>query len=196
MDKVKNYKYGIWLVPVELEKYKTEIFKTSHIPHITFICKIPSKQKAFRMFKLLREYTRTTFAIKVENKPLDLNHINYDVKQDAYCVSNNCEYVDNNNIELTNKSSYSWGHNASLTNYNYSNIMYWMKHIQLEYLIQGSISDELHMSIEYDSNKDSLNMRPINGEDGDDIITLFKMVVADINDDDPEMWRILEEDKH
>lgn len=194
MDKVKNYKYGIWLIPVELDKYKTEIFKTSHIPHITFICKIPSKQKAFRMFKLLREYTRSLFTVKIDNSPVDLNHINYDVKQDAYCVSNNCEYVDNNNSVLPNESSYSWGYNASLTNYNYSNIMYWMKHIQLEYLIQGSISEDLHMSIEYDSNKDNLNLTSIIGED-DDIITLFKMVVADINDDDPKMWRILEEDK-
>jgi hypothetical protein len=192
MDKVKNYKYGIWLVPVELEKYKTEIFKTSHIPHITFICKIPSKQKAFRMFKLLREYTYSLFAVKVNNSAVDLNHISYDVKQDAYCVSNEYECIDNNDNECPNKSSFSWGHNASLTNYNYSNIVYWMKHIQLEYLIQGSISEELHMSIEYDSNKDNMNMRSI---DGDDVITLFKMVVADINDDNPEIWSILEEDK-
>lgn len=193
MDKVQNYKYGIWLVPVELEKYKTEIFKTSHIPHITFICKIPSKQKAFRMFKWLREYTHTLFTVKVNNSPIDLNHISYDIKHDAYCVSK--EYVDNNDDKSPKKSSYSWGHNASLTNYNYSNIVYWMKHIQLEYLIQGSISDDLHISIEYESNKDALNMRSINGEDGDDINTLFKMVVADINDDNPEMWRILEEDE-
>lgn len=194
MNNVKNYKYGIWLVPVELDKYKTKIFKTTHIPHITFICKIPSRQKAFRMFKLLGEYTRTTFAVKVENKPLDLNHISYDVEQVMYYVSNNSECIDSNVSESPKKSSYSWGHNASLTNYNYSNITYWMKHIQLEYLIQGSISEDLHMSIEYESTKDNLNLRSINGEDGDDIITLFRMVVADINDDNPEMWRILEED--
>lgn len=179
-----GYYYGIWLVPCDIEKYK-KILSTDHLPHVTLICNILTKERALRMYNMLKEYTREYVGMKINETPLDLNHITYKDSHIMPVMSRDTTtHIHDKNW---NKNFYSWGYAVETIDYSFSNYIYWIKHIQLEFNISGSISKELHTSIQYTNSTDDIMMKPLEKEEE----VLFKMVVANINDSNPENWYII-----
>lgn len=183
-----GYKYGLWFIPYDYDyTYIHSTLHMKHIPHITLICNIPTKTQLYLLYNSICNYLSNTSSFLLYTHPISLSHISYDINND-----DNCDVLD-----------HSWGYTCKWDDDNVD--IYSLIHTFINKLnIQGSVSSDFHMTIQYDQNM-SLFENEINtmkrdfgngnvncNTDKNNILIRCKLVMADIRDHNPAMWRIIE----
>lgn len=152
-----GYGYGIWFV---LSNHKLE--DTCYILHATIACNIHSRKEAERILEILGKHIDCT-------KEYTL-HISNTQSKGHYIQTTYSDYD-----EL-----HAWGYYCSMIDYEK------IKTILEMINIPCSISNELHISMQYNTNKDMLKIEPTKSQN---ISANIKIV--DIRSDYPIDWNIL-----
>ena len=185
-----GYQYGLWFVPNDYT-FLHSTLHMKHIPHITLVCNITNKSHLSLLYHSICEYLSNTSSFIFIPNPISLSHISY---------VNDDDNGDDN----------SWGYTCKWNDEHvdiYSLINTFMK----KFNIKGSISTNFHMTIHYDKHISLFNheietiknyfittggARGTRGTRGskccNNNINDCKLVMVDIHDSNPSMWRIIE----
>lgn len=161
---ISGYGYGIWLVS---KNQSSQPFNTRHIPHITLVCNILEKRKAECLYRHIKPKVPELIQVQI--------HTNAVIFEDPY--SENDPYPQ------------SWGYYCKLLNERKGKVIYWLRTIMQEHAIKGSISHNLHITMEYQQYKDQTKHPPNLSKD---IHMECEVVIADITKPNAESWSILD----
>jgi hypothetical protein len=80
---MKGYGFALWLVPVD-----AGVFKTSHIPHLTLLCKLTLRQARYVYAQVLPELQEIRLRLDENQIPLNGNTYNLRTvpKESAYAI--------------------------------------------------------------------------------------------------------------
>lgn len=195
-----GYQYGLWFIPNDYTLLHSTLHM-KHIPHITLVCNITNKSHLSLLYHSIYEYLSITSPFIFIPNPITLSHISYDISNGN---SNDCDFDDNSDDK-------SWGYTCKWNDENidiYSLINTFMN----KFNIKGSISTDFHMTIHYDEHLSRFNHEietikngfigdgsmgtmgymETNKYTGDDKIINCKLVMVDIHDHNPAMWKIID----